>query len=156
MSEIRANSITNVAGTGAPNFPNGLSGSGASLTSLPAGQLTGALPAISGAALTNLPAPTSPQVGTATAGLSLGGVGTYAFLHELTSQITDPGTLRAGSGLYYANAISDVNSTGWAGYYNTTASGTWMLMGQTGRALGSATNYAYVAGSRTSLWLRVS
>jgi hypothetical protein len=27
MSEIRANSITNVAGNGAPNFPNGLSGS---------------------------------------------------------------------------------------------------------------------------------
>ena len=26
MSEIRANSITNVAGTGAPNFPNGASG----------------------------------------------------------------------------------------------------------------------------------
>jgi hypothetical protein len=89
-------------------------------------------------------------------GMALGGVGTYAFLHELASQITDPGTLRAGSGLYYANALSDVNNTGWAGYYNVTASGTWMLMGHTGRALGLATNYAYVAGTRTSLWLRVS
>jgi hypothetical protein len=101
-------------------------------------------------------APTSAQVGTATAGLALGGVGTYAFLHELASQITDPGTLRAGSGLYYGNALSDVNNTSWAGYYNVTASGTWMLMGHTGRALGLATNYAYVAGTRTSLWLRVS
>jgi hypothetical protein len=52
---IGANSITDAAGTGAPNFPNGMSGSGASLTALPAGQLTGSLPAIDGSALTGLP-----------------------------------------------------------------------------------------------------
>ena len=63
MSRIRANTITNKAATGAPTFSNGavvtgvctatsFSGSGANLTSLPAGQLTGALPASSAAKLT--------------------------------------------------------------------------------------------------------
>ena len=67
MSRIRANTITNKAATGAPTFSNGavvtgvctatsFSGSGANLTSLPAGQLTGALPAISGANLTGISA----------------------------------------------------------------------------------------------------
>ena len=84
MSKLRANQIVNKASTGAPTAPNGLvvtgvstattfSGSGASLTSIPAGNLTGtvadaristltasklsgALPAISGANLTNLDA----------------------------------------------------------------------------------------------------
>ena len=99
MSIIRADSIKNRAGDGAPDFPNGItvtgivtattlnnvannidvddfisvgnniqlgnagvctattfSGSGASLTNLPAGQLTGALPAISGANLTGVDA----------------------------------------------------------------------------------------------------
>ena len=151
MSQVRANSVTDAAGTGAPDFPNGITAA-----SIPAASLTGSLPAINGSALTNLPAPTSAQVGSATAGLAYGAVGTYAFLWEAAQQITPVGTQRAGSGLYYSNAISDVNSTGWAGWYNVTASGTWMLMGYTGRALGSATDYSYVAGSRTSVWLRVS
>ena len=66
MSEIRVNELKSENGTGAPTAPNGLnvtgvcaatsfSGSGANLTSLPAAQLTGTLPAISGANLTNLP-----------------------------------------------------------------------------------------------------
>ena len=98
MSIIRADSIKNRAGDGAPDFPNGItvtgivtattlnnvadnvdvddfisvgnnihlgnagvvtatsfSGSGASLTSLPAANLTGTLPAISGANLTGIP-----------------------------------------------------------------------------------------------------
>ena len=82
MSKLRANQIVNKAATGAPTAPNGLvvtgvstatsfSGSGANLTSIPAGQLTGtvadaristltaskltgALPAISGANLTGI------------------------------------------------------------------------------------------------------
>ena len=67
MSIIRADSLKNRSGAGAPNAPNGLtvtgvctattfSGSGASLTSLQSAQLTGALPAISGANLTNISA----------------------------------------------------------------------------------------------------
>ena len=67
MSIIRADSLKNRSGAGAPNAPNGMtvtgvctattfSGSGASLTSLQSAQLTGALPAISGANLTNISA----------------------------------------------------------------------------------------------------
>jgi len=66
MSRIRTNQITNQSADGAPTVQNGLvisgvttsttfSGSGASLTSLPAANLTGTLPAISGANLTSLP-----------------------------------------------------------------------------------------------------
>ena len=65
MSRIRANQITNQSADGAPTVQNGLvisgvttsttfSGSGASLTNLPAAQLTGALPAIDGSNLTNI------------------------------------------------------------------------------------------------------
>ena len=72
MSKLRANQLTDKASTGAPTAPNGLvvtgvstattfSGSGANLTSLPAGQLTGALPAISGANLTGVAAISNAQ-----------------------------------------------------------------------------------------------
>ena len=67
MSEIRVENIIGETGTDAVKFTKGInvtgvttatsfSGSGASLTSLPAGNLTGALPAISGANLTNVSA----------------------------------------------------------------------------------------------------
>ena len=65
MSRIRANQITNQSADGAPTVQNGLvvtgvctattfSGSGASLTSLPAANLTGTLPAIDGSNLTGV------------------------------------------------------------------------------------------------------
>ena len=68
MSEIRVTDIKGEDGSAAVNFSKGInissgvctatsfSGSGANLTSLPAGQLTGALPAISGANLTGIAA----------------------------------------------------------------------------------------------------
>ena len=68
MSEIRVTNIIGETGLDAVNFTKGInvssgvvtattfSGSGASLTSLPAGNLTGALPAISGANLTGVSA----------------------------------------------------------------------------------------------------
>ena len=66
MSEIRVENIIGETGTDAVKFTKGInvtgvttatsfSGSGANLTSLPAANLTGTLPAISGANLTNLP-----------------------------------------------------------------------------------------------------
>ena len=72
MSTIRADSLKDRAGVGAPTAPNGMnvtgvctattfSGSGANLTSLPAGNLTGTLPAISGANLTNLNIPVNSE-----------------------------------------------------------------------------------------------
>ena len=82
MSRIRANTITNKAATGAPTFSNGavvtgvctattFSGSGASLTSLPAGNLTGALPAISGANLTGVGAGKLLKIHHATTGTAV-------------------------------------------------------------------------------------
>ena len=68
MSEIRVENIIGETGTDAVNFSKGINissgvctatsfvGSGANLTSLPAAQLTGALPAISGANLTGISA----------------------------------------------------------------------------------------------------
>lgn len=60
MSTIRANTITNSAGTGAPDFPNGLTDNSNavlnSASSLPAANLTGNLPALNASSLTNLPA----------------------------------------------------------------------------------------------------
>ncbi len=67
-SEIRVNKIENRSGLGTVTFADTgvdlagivtattFSGSGASLTNLPAANVTGTLPAISGANLTNLPA----------------------------------------------------------------------------------------------------
>ena len=65
MSRIRANQITNQSADGAPTVQNGLvisgvttsttfSGSGASLTNLPAAQLSGTAAAINGSNITNL------------------------------------------------------------------------------------------------------
>jgi hypothetical protein len=55
VSTVKVSNITTPDGTGNVTFDRPLSGSGASLTSLPAANLTGTLPAISGASLTNLP-----------------------------------------------------------------------------------------------------
>ena len=99
MSRIRANTITNKAATGAPTFSNGavvtgvctatsFSGSGANLTSIPAGnltgtvadaristltasKLTGALPAISGANLTGVGAGKLLKIHHATTGTTV-------------------------------------------------------------------------------------
>ena len=65
MSIIRADSLKDRAGVGAPSAPHGMnvtgvctattfSGSGANLTSIPAAQLTGTLPALDGSNLTGV------------------------------------------------------------------------------------------------------
>jgi hypothetical protein len=56
MSTIKVNTLTTLDGTGNITVSRPLSGSGASLTNLPAANLTGTLPAISATNLTNLPA----------------------------------------------------------------------------------------------------
>jgi hypothetical protein len=63
MSTLKVDTITTISGTGNINVSRPLSGSGASLTSLPAANLTGALPALDGSSLTNLPSSTSPAFG---------------------------------------------------------------------------------------------
>ena len=94
---------------------------------LDATKLTGNLPEISGADLTNLPAPDSSAVGTSTAGLSKGVVGSYAMLN--CSGAGNP-TL-AGN-----NAPGTLEYSGCGGtkksIYGTGAdspSGTWNLRG---------------------------
>lgn len=118
MSTVRANSITNSAGSGAPDFPNGITAA-----TIPAANLTGSLPAIDGSALTNLPAPTTAQVGTATAGLAVDAVGTYAFMQNLSGSAIAAGGTVAGSSLRF----SDVN---WSATGTPSASGTWRVMGR--------------------------
>ena len=102
MSEIRTNIINSEDGTAAVQFPKGqvvtgpatatsfsgsFTGSGANLTNIPAGQLTGALPALNATALTGLNASniasgivTAARLGggTANATTFLNGHGQYA------------------------------------------------------------------------------
>jgi|TARA_B100000085_G_scaffold246052_1_gene239582 hypothetical protein len=67
MSSLRVTSLKGRTGSQSPTLPDGavvtgvatatsFSGSGIGLTSIPAAELTGTLPAISGENLTNLPA----------------------------------------------------------------------------------------------------
>lgn len=85
---------------------------------------TGKLPAVDGSLLTNLPAPSTAAVETATAGASVGDVGTYAHLKAASSTTISPGTTYAGSGLRYTN---DADTVGGG-----TPSGTWRAMGGPG------------------------
>ena len=82
MSEIRVENIVGETGTDAVKFTKGInvtgvttatsfSGSGANLTSLPAGNLTGALPAISGANLTGVGAGKLLKIHHATTGTAV-------------------------------------------------------------------------------------
>tara|TARA_R100001509_G_scaffold54805_1_gene30105 strand:+ start:165 stop:533 length:369 start_codon:yes stop_codon:yes gene_type:complete len=89
---------------------------------LDATKLTGNLPEISGADLTNLPAPTATAIGTGTAGLGGGDVGSYMFAREYPggggfNSTTPGGYLRAAS-------AGPLHST-------STESGTWLRMGRT-------------------------
>ena len=91
MSRIRANKITNQLADGAPTVEKGLvisgvttsttfSGSGASLTSLPAANLTGTLPAINGSNITNLNASNIASGTVPTARLGSGTANSSTFL----------------------------------------------------------------------------
>ena len=88
--------------------------------------------------LTSAPAPSSSQVASATAGIAVGSVGSYAMLYASNTQNWNQGTTY-GSSLYYSNA------EGMQGNY---ASGTWKLMGST-----AAVN---PNGWKTSVWLRIA
>ena len=123
--------------------------------SIAASQLTGALPAIDGSALTGLPAPTSAQVGTATAGLALGAVGSYAWLttNSQTGTITS-GSTYAGSGLYPAGfTIMPILNTGG----NVGATGIGSAQSGTWRAMGSNTVSGFTSVyAPSTIFLRIS
>lgn len=78
-----------------------------------------------------MPAPTTTQVLSATAGASLGAVGTYAFLSRPAFSVTTStaGTTYAGSSLRYAGAISQYSTGSGASISGSAPAGTWRAMG---------------------------
>jgi len=106
---------------------------------LEASTLTGTASAINGSNITSLPAPSSANVGSATAGLAVGAVGTYGFLHKTYSGTQESaGATSTSSGLVWACAN---------GKQSDGPSGTWKNYG-----------YYYNGGQegKSTLWLRTS
>ena len=108
---------------------------------LDASKLTGNLPAISGASLTNLPssAPSTAQVGTATAGIALNAVGSYAMMFRAGQQ--NYGSTTAGSNLRWSNGDGNVTGSAYG-------SGTWRTMGHC--------RYDATQAEASSVFLRIS
>ena len=96
---------------------------------------------------------TTAQVGSATAGLAVGAVGSYAFLYEpgSTSVGRSPGYTVAGSSLTYSavgtNAPNGVSGNLCLSSTGGSPSGTWRLMG----AMLALSGYEH-----SSVWLRIS
>jgi hypothetical protein len=89
--------------------------------------------------LTSAPAPSSAQVGSATAGLALDAVGSYAFLKNgVGSTTVVAGNTYAGTNLGYSNVNENYSTS-----YKVASGGTW-------RAMGRGTT------STTTLYLRIS
>jgi hypothetical protein len=140
MSTIKVDTITDEAGSGAPDFPNGMTGNGSSLTglataaqgalantalqsssSLAAANLTGALPAIDGSALTSLTSGNLTGALPAIDGSALTGVGastdsyavgTYALASAYSSSNHNIGNTVAGSSLFSWQMYSSSNVSG--------------------------------------------
>jgi hypothetical protein len=74
---------------------------------------------------------------------SVGAIGTYAFLQQLSGASVSPGGTLAGSSLRYANVFGDSSSSG-----TPIPSGTWRCMGFSSRIF--TTDYPI------SVWLRIS
>jgi hypothetical protein len=108
-------------------------------------------------------APTTTQVLNATAGASVGAVGTYAFLGTSYAFTYAQGATVAGSNLRYSSVAGRDN---WTGFVQTTSVCGSMYMGQgssvapsgTWRAMGKLTTNS-VGGNNSigaTLWLRIS
>ena len=120
MSEIRVENIIGETGTDAVKFTKGInvtgvttatsfSGSGASLTSLPAANLTGTLPAISGANLTGISAGiTDADQWRVTSNFSISGAGEIASNWERNDNMFD----KIGNGMTESSGIFTFPSTG--------------------------------------------
>ena len=103
MSTLKVDTIDTTNSAGNITVSRPLSGSGASLTNLPAANLTGTLPAISGASLTNLPIsafglstmwiPAIAMVSPTTNGAEAAAVETTAVKPELKVLNFDPSTI---------------------------------------------------------------
>lgn len=167
MSTIRANSITNSAGTGAPDFPNGVSVGGSAVTATAAElnvldgitAIASQAQAEAGTSSTTLMTPQRAKqaidalVGAANAGLAYGAVGTYAYLGSISTisgstTLASPGSTVAGSSL---QAVGPYALEGTPGYsrHGVALSGTW-------RAMGYAHNLSTSARLVGTLFLRIS
>lgn len=93
---------------------------------------------------------TTGSVLNATAGASVGAVGTYALAWRVTDGLVNPGDTVAGSDLRYAN---DGGNGGESGFSTTALPGTWRLMGALTWRNGSS---GFVGPHKTSLWLRIA
>ena len=115
-------------------------GIGGAVYGLPGQVLTSAGPFVAPSWATPA-APTTAEVGSATAGLAVGDVGSYAFLSPAsTSTAYNPGATLAGSSLRYSGAES-----GGTSVFATAPAGTWRIMG-----------YKDVTTIVSSVWLRIS
>jgi hypothetical protein len=158
MSTIRANTVTDAAGTGSPNFPNGLSVASAALTGVPTAPTAAVATnttqiATTAFVLANGVAPTTAQVGTATAGLAADAVGSYAWLAKTTASTAaiTIGSTHAGSslgssgfatpGTIAGNALASI-------LVGAAVSGTWRAMG--------TSDYGAVSNVKQTLFLRIS
>ena len=95
---------------------------------LDATKLSGNLPEISGADLTNLPAPDASAIGSGTAGLSLGAVGSYALIRVGGAGAPTTAGSNASGSLEFASAGGVIKSQYGTGA-GTTPSGTWLMVG---------------------------
>ncbi len=102
-------------------------------------------------------APTTTQVLSATAGATVGAVGTYAWLGDASTVQTTPGSTRAGSNLWYAGLSADTSwsnqlpggTTAQGGSFGGQPSGTWRAMGLS-QPRDNNTRFP------VTLWLRIS
>lgn len=143
------NGSANVTGTGT------LANSGVTAGSYTLSSITvDAKGRVTAASTGSAPAPTTAQVLSATAGASVGAVGSYAFLARVANKASSAaGTTVSGADLRYSNAYSN-NDQANEGSNSVAPSGTWMIMGNTGFLnLGTAnTNDGFMM----TLFLRIS
>jgi len=113
---------------------------------LQASTLTGTAQAFNGSNITSLPAPSTANVGTATAGLSALDVGSYAFGNQTNSNgnaiRSQIGQTFSGSNIKASNALGQNPG-------NTLGSGTWRAMGEGAVTIGNTER-------QTIPWLRIS
>ena len=113
---------------------------------LQASTLTGTAQAFNGSNITSLPAPSTANVGTATAGLAVLDVGSYAFGNQVNGNgngvRSQLGQTFSGSNIKASNAMGQNPGA-------TLGSGTWRAMGE------GAVNVTNTE-RQTIVWLRIS
>jgi hypothetical protein len=158
MSQLKVDTITDEAGTGSPDFPNGLAGDGSGLSGVVktsgdqtiSGTITATGFVGNGSGLTNLPssAPTTAQVLTATAGATQDAVGSYAWLATNGEGAGAAGVNVAASALLFAGAGSNgISGNGNIVERSGAVSGTWKRMGY---------QIGYDNRAKGTLYLRIS